>query len=166
MKRLIVLLFSVHALSACVTPPNYEITAVFSEPHAQELLKPGTNTIKGNAFFRQRGGGVVSCAGNVVYLIPATEYAKQRINFIYRSSNFSSFTSYGKISPDVGAYHSHIRHGQCDASGNFIFDRVADGEFFVTTSISWEVGRDIQGGNLMHRVNVKNGETSSVIMTR
>jgi hypothetical protein len=36
-----------------------------------------------------------------------------------------------KFVPDVAEYTSLVRVTRCDAQGNFAFDKVADGEFYV-----------------------------------
>ena len=50
------------------------------------------------------------------------------------------------------------------AKGNFVFERVSDGEFFIAVLVSWQVGDSPQGSQLMHRVSVRGGITSSVVM--
>lgn len=49
----------------------------------QAQLARGDGEIRGNAFMMQRGGGVVTCAGNEVYLIPHNDYAAERLGALY-----------------------------------------------------------------------------------
>lgn len=52
----------------------------------------------------------------------------------------------------------------CDAQGYFEFRKVADGDFFVDTSIFWLVGSDNRGGNLMRRLRLSGGATERVVL--
>ncbi|MBB1074260.1 hypothetical protein HUU62_07505 [Rhodoferax sp. 4810] len=170
MRTRIVLLSACLAMSGCAvpvqSPPVFHLSAHYDEAQALRLLQDGTNTIKGSAFMRQRGGGVVTCAGQIVNLVPATEYARQRVLMGYGSSE-SGFNNSrrGVFEPDIPAYKTNVRTTKCDAQGSFIFDRVADGEFFVVTTITWSVGYSQQGGNLMHRVTVKNNQFTTIVLS-
>ena len=159
-------------LAACAVPqqqrPSVAISAPFDAAHAARLLQTGVNTIKGNAFLRQRGGGVVTCAGSTVYLVPGTEYAKQRMAALYAGDGVSGLNR-GQNNPifipESTAYQQANKTTKCDAQGNFMFDRVADGVFYITTTVNWQVGGRNQGGNLMHRVQLEGVETANLIMT-
>ena len=157
-------------LVACASPrsvPVVEIAATFDEREAQSALVDGGNTVKGNAFMRQRGGGVITCAGQDVQLIPATGYARERMRYLY-GNDIGPASNPGvrvTFSPEVLAYLTMVRTARCDSTGNFIFDRVADGEFFVTTAVVWQVGYSTQGGNLMQRVTLRGGQVVSVILS-
>ena len=157
------------AFAACATPnaPTLEIRSPFDAQAAHALLVDGANSIKGNAFMRQQGGGVVTCAGQIVYLVPATAYAAERFQALYgnvdRGANASRVNC--KFIPDPSEYYNLSRSTRCDSQGNFLFENVANGEFFATTVISWQVGNSLQGGHLMHRIAVKSGKTISLVMT-
>lgn len=151
-----------------IAPPPVKLQTQFNSAEASTLLADGVNIIKGNAFMRQRGGGVVTCAGATVYLIPATEYAKRRFQILYGTSGDSgtnSRTSDIKFDPDPPEYMSMVKTTRCDAQGNFTFDRVADGEFFVQTTVAWQVANRLQGGNLMHRVRVRGGQVENLVLS-
>lgn len=159
------------AVGGCATHaarPVVPLSASFDTSQAAMMLQDGTNTIRGNAFLRQRGGGVVTCAGSEVTLIPATNYAKQRIAAIYQGSSVISvgqMRARPTFDPDPSEYHSNTKKARCDAQGNFVFERVADGDFFVTTIVHWQVGYANQGGGIIDRLQVRGGETKSVVLT-
>ncbi|MGS7457643.1 hypothetical protein, partial [Mycobacterium tuberculosis] len=46
-------------------------------------------------------------------------------------------------------YLETARSVACDAKGNFTFNDVGEGSFYVTTSIVKRVGEGLQGGTLM-----------------
>jgi len=159
-------------------PKEIALSNLFDADAAQELLQKGNNTIRGSALIRQRGGGVVSCAGYEVVLIPVTAHASERMSAIYGSTNrgyrnFSPLTDI-KFAPDPPAYHNFNKRSACDAQGNFVFKDVADGDFYVTLSITWEVpsqslysfaSSSTQGGDLMQRVTVSGGETKEIVLS-
>lgn len=169
MKHLLLALTATALVSACggmLRGPTLNIAAPFDESQAKLLLADGSNTIKGNAFLRQRGGGVVTCAGGTVHLIPGTDYAKQRIHMLYGASEARGYSLAPTISPDVPAYYTNIRKTQCDSQGRFEFDRVADGEFIVQATVSWTVGNNNQGASLIKRVTTDSGKTINIIMAQ
>ena len=159
-------------LSSCAVPRSapqqYYITPVFDVTTARAMLQPGTNQIKGSALMRQQGGGVVTCAGRPVYLIPATEYAKDRLRLLYQSGDDRRFTRARSVEffPNPPEYLETTRQALCDAQGYFNFDKVADGEFFVNSSISWTVAHIEQGGYLLYRVKVGGGEVLSIVLAQ
>lgn len=161
------------AITACAYAPGdrlpapYLIAADFDAKQAQDMLRPGENSIRGSALIRQGGGGVVTCAGAKVSLIPATQYAIERTSgqfpAMYEERGFSR-KIYLQFEPDVPAYAQMMRHTSCDAQGYFDFPNVADGTFYVRTAISWRVGGQEQGGLLVHRVTLKHNEKASIVL--
>jgi len=170
MRHLVLALLAGATLVSCATqqPSVHKISVPFDLEEASRLNAEGENTIKGNAFIREGGGGVVTCAGERVFLIPATDYATQRMLAIYNNVEEGFVASQAsrnlKFDPDPLEYYELIRSTMCDSRGDFAFDHVADGEFFITVRIGWQAGLSPQGGNLMHRVSARFGHTVSVIM--
>lgn len=156
-------------LAACAAPQRVvNIYSSFNANEARFLLEEGTNTIKGSAVVRQQGGGVVTCAGNEVFLIPLTDYAEERVSALYGNTErgfVNPIQSNVKFEPDEPQFRELTRKRFCDAQGFFEFDEVADGEFFVGTSVSWVINYVQQGGYLIHRVAVQGGETEEVVLT-
>ena len=147
-------------------PAPHVITAPFDAAEARALMAPGVNQIKGNGFLRQQGGGVVTCAGEPVYLVPATAYAAERMRVIYGSeAGGLGMEGRGPFPPNVQEYLDPQRDTQCDAQGWFTFDQVADGRFFVITLVRWKVGNSPQGGYLMRPVTVSGGQMKSLVVT-
>ncbi len=146
-------------LAGCVTPTQpVQMQTKFDPEIHKQYLGNGNNIIKGEAFLRQRGGGVVTCAGSDVGLLPATPYFREALN-IMRTGN-RPVTD--KIDP---AYKSMIKYTQGDAQGNFTFNNLPDGNWFVFTEVKWAVGDSRQGGTLLKEVNLTNGETKQVLLT-
>ncbi len=164
--RSLLAVFTFCMLSSCASipqTPKHALHSEFNADQARRMLEKGTNTIKGSALMRQRGGGVVTCAGQTVFLIPATAYAVERMHFIYGPQDRGFGGKPGQLE-DNSLYVELTRRTRCDAQGFFAFDQVADGMFYVMTRINWETGRSAEGGGLMHRVTLSGVETREIVL--
>ena len=151
----IAIIFLAMAVAGCTLPhPTVIPTLTPYDPiAASRIHEEGPNEIRGQAFLRQRGGGVVTCASSEVTLIPSTSYALERISNIYGVTTRAAQAYRVADEPDPG-YLRDIRTTTCDAQGNFSFSGVADGYYFVTTRVVWEVPSgygymSTQGGSVM-----------------
>ncbi len=174
----IVAIACVLMLNACAPIPIQVNLPEFNESHAKMLLKDGKNTIVGSAFLKQLDGHIQSCAGSVVELIPATDYAKSRINRLYEIDQRKFYIPTNKrlkfISQkdtDEANYIDLRKRTVCDIDGKFEFENVHDGSFFVWTSVTWEYvvsssgTMTTAGGPVMLPVTVKNGQTKKIVVT-
>ena len=171
MKRVWMLPVIAVLASGCASPQLVENQTHFDPKEAAVINERGANVIEGQAFLRQRGGGVVTCAGETVTLVPATSYAEERIRQIYGSANggvrfWWDGLEFAETDP---RYYRMVREEICDATGDFRFDDVADGDYYVTTGVSWEVPVNVyysstQGGTLARRVQVAYGQIERVIL--
>lgn len=102
----------------------------------------GPAIVSGQAFLRQRGGGVVTCAGARVRLLPSPE-------------------------ADVG--HDRrcraCRETVCDAQGRFRFDGVPARAWILSTEVRWVVAGFTEGGVLTEILAVKPGR-NEIVLTR
>lgn len=159
------------ALTGCAMPkremPVYNISVPFDEAAAAIVLKTGSNTIKGNAFLRQRGGGVVTCAGSDVMLWAATGYAEQRALALYGNTagGFNPGIQY-RFEPDEPKLSVLTRKSICDSQGNFTFEGLADGAYYVATRVAWHTGASTEGGFVARRVAVAGGKQVAVVLSQ
>ena len=155
-------------LIGCASRPITNLTTKFDKNLTKELYdKIGQNTITGNSFLRQNGGGIITCAGNFVYLIPKTPYSSEIVSLIYGNteSGYDPYYNIGVSIPNISPeYSSFIKQTVCDSQGNFVFNNIADGEYFLDTKVNWIVGNRIEGGKLMKRVNISGNKTERVIL--
>ena len=163
-------------LSGCMPPPPPKVYLNQYDPESAKVLinKEGKNTITGNAFMRQQGGGLVTCAGSDVKLFPKTPYATEYLEEMFKGTYFLD----GEFSGDKGyvqsgayvfnPYPSNSKETQCDSQGNFEFTGLGDGEYYVITRVNWSVpsqyGLEGQGGNLVKQVKVIGNETKKVVL--
>ncbi|HEY6633064.1 MAG TPA: hypothetical protein VIZ90_16560 [Rhizobiaceae bacterium] len=160
MKQLAVSLL-ILALAGCVAAP--EIKSTFNPAEAEHITRQGTATIAGQAFLRRNDGVVVYGAGSETVLVPASTYARERVAALYRGGKVNSFVPPPKNTDP--RYEQMARRTKNDGEGRFTFDQVADGDYFVMTTVTWMAGDWRQGGNLMEPVAVRNGQNVNLIMT-
>ena len=142
----------------------------FNKAHAERLMRPGKNNIKVNAFLRQAGGGVVTCAGEKVYLIPATELAQEIVTTRYGDVNGGYINYYAdqrlkfkNISQD---YIIARKEAICSSDGRVNFSNVASGEFYVSTQVTWKTAQGVvEGGHLSKLVFVEGSETLDLVLS-
>lgn len=128
---------------------------VFNPSDHETYSGAGRGAVQGQAFLRQRGGGVVTCAGSQVFLIPSTPYFHQALR---------SFSSIENAQFSINA-EQYRKRTTCDAQGNFRFDAIPDGTWLVVTEVRWHVGHNSQGGALKSEVIVSEGGKTEVFLT-
>lgn len=139
---------------------------IYKEPKfVKEEYQLGSNTVTGQAFLRQKGGGVVTCAGSPVLMYPDSQY-------------FADIVDYDAISMLDKKAQPLFMGSTCDAQGNFEFHNVPAGKWIIKTIVSWDVPSvnnigsyyytvDMpQGGEIIQKVIVSNGVVNKFIMTR
>jgi hypothetical protein len=164
----IALVLAVSAIAGCaVQPKQVAVYSNFDEVQARELIQPGANIVSGSALIRQNGGGVVTCAGLEVMLIPRTAYAEERFSTLYGNTQRGYNPVFRTIDfvPNPPEYLQLTKRTLCDAQGNFAFNDVADGEFFLASMITWNVGNAPQGGAIMQAISVAGGQSVQVVLS-
>lgn len=153
-------------LAACMQ--NIVETKTPFDPNAgRYILAKGSGAIEGQAFMRQAGGDVVTCAGEEVTLIPATEYQKERMAIIYGSVQGGRRTSsIGDMPPTRDPRATQLeKKTVCDAEGDFVFSNLAAGEYYVTSRVLWSSGQYVtEGGLLASYVKLSPGERKRVLL--
>lgn len=121
----------------------YTMVSTFDEADYLPYTRSGDSSLAGQAFLRQKGGGVVTCAGSTVILFPATAYTREAIFAMARGSQpINTHQTEGRL---TGAK----RESRCDAQGKFAFSGLPSGlSWFVATEVKWQVGYAVQGGAL------------------
>lgn len=172
MKKLLVVLMAVAiamVVSGCGGATIHP-TKAFDANAAQAALAPGKNTIKGSGMMRTQGGQPVTCAGLEVALIPVTEASSEIMMQAFNSTQSGSYTQTGlaQLNLQPGAEVLKVnRKDACDPQGHFLFENVADGNFFLLTHIRWVANPNTmwafdQGGYVMKNVHVSGGQTVEV----
>ncbi|MES2609783.1 MAG: hypothetical protein V4679_06050 [Pseudomonadota bacterium] len=155
------------ALTGCVTIQQVQLSTRYDPDAVTPFVAPGQNQLTGSALIRQMGGGVVTCAGYPVHLIPATPYAKEWAGHLFGAGQqgFVPAGGAGVLITNVDPrFVAAGRTTTCNAQGFFTFADLADGEFYAFTSINWRVGDRIHGGSLMKAVTVRGGQKQEIVM--
>lgn len=143
----------------------------FDPAEAAWAAAKGSNTIVGNAMLRTVGGDIKTCAGFEAALVPVTRYGEGRVNIIYGSSQkgYNPLRTPRVIAPASPAYNAIVRTTTCDSLGNFEFNGLPSGEYFIQSVVSWGVPTRYftrkEGGVIFLRVKVEGGETKRVVLT-
>ncbi len=147
------------ALSGCVE--RKPATVAFSADEAAFIRKTGTTTITGHAFRTKPSGAVVNAAGQLVRLVPATAYARERFANFYGTRKFVPHRGYPRDDNPGPAYGEYSRTTKAESNGRFVFEKVAPGDYFVTTQVIWgdEDALSREGGSVYDSVTVTGKET-------
>jgi hypothetical protein len=170
MKKIIIPVLTAATIVGCAS--TSKMTQTFEPKNVEWVLEEGTRTITGQAFLKTLGGDVKTCAGNAVYLIPSSAYADERIQYIYGTGMNGynpHMTFLGKRLPDADPrYGGYNIQGICDASGNFEFSNIPEGNYYLLAAVLWQTranSLNYEGGWLMQRLDVKPESSRKYIMT-
>jgi hypothetical protein len=161
MLRLFVLLGLSVLLAACVDTTK---NSPFSAEEAAVIRQQGAGVIIGHAFRTRDKGRVVNAAGEIVRLIPATAYARERYERFFGPKKFLPYWQYPFDEPDPG-YAAMTRTTKSKANGRFAFANVAPGRYFVATQVVWDNGGYAifpEGGAVYDEVTLTGKETEPV----
>ena len=168
MKKHAAIVLAAATLAGCAGE-KVQLNTHFDPADAAWAAGKGSGSVSGQAFLRQNGGGIVTCAGNEVDLTPVTPYATERITAFYgdNTSGYRIPMFAPQLPKGEPGYLATYRHATCDAQGNFSFTELPAGPYYLTTEVFWTVGSNIlpEGGFLMQRVSVQEGKTQKVVLT-
>src|SRR5262245_52041396 len=114
--------------TGCATrqpPQPVQMRTAFDPLEHNAYMEPGENSIKGQGFLRQQGGGVVTCAGSEVLIVPATSFFREVVIHV-RAGKKPEIAE--KIDP---SFKPIVKHAQCDAQGNFSVEKLPSGAWLV-----------------------------------
>lgn len=139
-------------------------TVAFSAEEAAFIKKPGTGVIVGHAFRTKPSGVVVNAAGQVVRLVPATAFARERFANFYGKGKYVPHAAYPREDEVDPAYSEYTRTTKAESNGRFAFDKVAPGSYFLTTQVIWgdEAAFSREGGSVYDSVTLTGKETEPV----
>ncbi len=130
----------------------------------------GVHTLKGSAFLRQKGGGVVTCAGEEVKLTKELEltrnaYANEYLSLPYYVKNVTPVdTRLLAFEEELAILRSkHVLTSQCDVDGRFTFENIAAGDYSVLTKVEWYAGQYAQGGYVSKRIKIAESKSPKVV---
>jgi hypothetical protein len=134
-----------------ITPFNYS--------EHDKYLGPGNATLRGQAFMRQPGGAVVTCAGSQVLAMPATTFFRE-LTAVARTGQTPRVAN--DIDPN---YRSIIKRSPCDTQGYFVFNDLVAGTWIIGAEVHWTAAGQVQGGSLMREIEVRRGDNPQLMLT-
>jgi len=174
MRNLVILALTGLLLGCAATPPPAAPVAVFNPSEAAFARAKGTATVRGQSFLRRNDGVVVYGAGSEVLLVPRVANSEEAIE-----KGFGA----GKLRMEVKLFGANlmgndfkfdpglepfIRRAKADGQGNFAFDSVPPGQYYVLSRVTWCVpsryGCDQQGGDLMEPIAVAAPDKAVTVM--
>lgn len=139
------------AIAGCKTsPPKVNPVEVeFDSGAARSALSEGRNTLVGKVLMHLSTGAALTCAGGTVRLIPATAYADEWVERMYRSDpadvalspqdGYYLPSSKRAVMPEIEPrFMSMTRDVPCDHDGQFRIDRIQDGDFYLEAKLIWQ----------------------------
>jgi len=166
MHRFVLTVFAAICLSACQTTLAPEPSAaMFDSREAAFIHKRGEGRIDGQAFLVLPNGQTRLAAGEVVRLVPATQYARARFAHLYGDRKFVRARDIPQV-PSHPDYASHTRSTTASSAGRFRFDDVAPGDYLVVTQKIYQSENNLfpEGGAMYEKVRINGGETARVVI--
>lgn len=149
--------------AGCQQTPQ-KVETPFDAKAAAFIHKQGEGRIDGHAFLKRFNGKVTHAAGENVWLVPATPYSRERFAKLYGGRKFLAATSGARMENDP-VYAQYTRKTKAESTGRFIFEKVAPGEYFVATTVTWQDSPDSyfsRGGAIYETVTVTGREDKPI----
>lgn len=146
---------------------KYTLDAAYDASAVIRQLQPGTNAVVGSSLIRQRNGGVITCAGRPITLMPATPRARQWAETMTDDprGGYVDLSGGGYLFPNNPELFQNALSTTCDVNGQFAFRNVGDGEWLISSRIVWQVTPFSNSGGLTIRtLAISGGRTLNVVI--
>ena len=137
--RLLAVLVLCLASTSCMGPRPRTAQVVASEYAPYE--KVGTGVVVGQAFLKTRGGEVRYGAGNPVFLNPVTSFSTE-----WYTRQIVGGERLEETKDPIAVRNS--RQTTADGNGNFRFEGLPAGSYYVVCPIVWEVPSGYFAGHM------------------
>lgn len=158
-RRTTALLAIVVMAEGCTAP----LSAAFEPFPARYVLDKGANEISGRVAVISSSGYARTCEDNGVFLFPVTPYWMAWAHRTFGNSGqiYAPRAAIQNVSIDRNA-RKFSRHSDCDGDGRFRFEEVADGQYYVFSTVFWLMRWQQNGYGFMREVDVHQGRKVSV----
>ena len=151
------------------SPAPVEVISAFDVQEAAYIHGAGANVVEGRVFVRLWTGEEVPCRDKTVLLVPRTAFSEERIEYLYGGTREPGLRRHLKGSRKLEApdpeYREYMRKAPCNQAGEFRFEGLADGAYFVVGGVSWRETVGWVSISMMQPVQVENGQRLHVILT-
>ena len=162
MSRALFSLISVLILAGCASNDLPQVFTPYLDEDFQVWKGAGNANLTGQAFFKMPSGRVISCAGSMISLVPATGYNLEAEQSIGMGKGYPE--NYNKSA------FKYVRKVMCDGAGHFSFQNVPANNWIVLTHISWQQpssymfwSKSDEGGTLYQEVLLEPGDNKIVL---
>lgn len=156
---LIVAIAGLVLFAGCAHQRNHRRHAEFIPAEYEPYRGTGSGVVEGQAFLVSMNGEVKYGAGRTVVLNPVTTYSEEWFLYGVRGNYKLS-----EGDPRAGQF---ARTAVADAEGNFRFEGLPPGEYYVACEINWYIDQySTSGGWAYSQVTVQNGKTIRAVVTR
>ena len=129
--RLLPSLLLASLVAACT--PSEPVQIAFKPSEVAAHNQRGNASLNGSAFITL-AGQPVTCAGDTVFLVAGTSYAAEIDRRVQTSSPQAAILALKPRYDDPSMANAY-RRTVCDAHGNFAFDQIAPGRWYVLTRV-------------------------------
>ena len=181
MKKVIFTLPIIFLFVASCTTTSQAIPYVMESEFDKNTLEwrsaEGFSTINGNSFIRDAMAiqpGPHTCAGYEVNLLPVDKYFEEYLRLQFDNLNNSFWQRNSpRYDADFDPSSSLYREvTTCDSQGNFEFNNLPKGSYWIITAVSYEGGPfrtlppSYKGGWLLKKVSVDGKNNKKVVISR
>lgn len=147
------------------TPPPVAGAAAFRTSDFAWASAPGQGSIDGQIAYKA-GGQAYGCTASGVILTPETPWVRTRMQILYNSVDHTALPAdevRRRTPPERSQdYSAFIRRTKCGPTGEFSFQGLPDGAWYVITLARPTNGAAGVEMALMHRVVVRGGKPAKV----
>ena len=126
-------------------------TAAFNKEEAYKMLEEGTNSIQGRISLKKRGWVNYPDFKDKVLLYPVTPHL---LEFIELKKKYNSKTKQAAMTKEAAM--ARIETKTIDSKGNFVFENVKPGKYYIVSWVTWEKvrGYQVQSGPVVANYNM------------
>lgn len=163
MKHALTALVAALVMTGCATMAVTQRPDFNPAEYAGLADRTGTGVVTGQVFLRTMVGEVRYGAGSEVILNPVTSYSR----FWYEQGHLQN----RRLTPPDPRVDEYLITTQADGNGNFRFENVPAGEYYLTSSVFWQVpvgafSSQQQGGWVSEPITVRDGAEVRQMLTR
>lgn len=126
-------------------------TSAFNKEEAYKMLEEGTNSIQGRISLKKRGWVNYPYFKEKVLLYPITPHL---LEYIELKKKYNSKTKQAAMTKEAAM--ARIETKTIDDKGNFVFDNVKPGKYYIVSWVTWEKvrGYQVQSGPVVANYNM------------
>ena len=146
-------------LCSCETwiPARHQVP--FNEREFASYAGRGSGTVEGVIAVNAEDDGELHVgAGSYLTLLPVTSYTTEMVDREIRDGE--------NLTSSDSRLRAYVRGATADDGGNFVFNDVPAGEYYLTGLVEWYVADDAQYQWACETISVKNGQTIRVKVSR